>query len=472
MKKSSTQIIKELYTDFQFIFKKIKNDLLVVLILLFSGWKYTYGLKDFLDIYLYDESYYLYTGVKLTSLGLPVADGGLFYSIWYYSLSLLQPDNIELYYLNFTIITILSPILLYLVLRRYYVQIIPSLLVSFFFLISYANFPMLPKVSHFSLLVVLLSLVFISYVKKSLLNSLAIASIGALLSSYIRPELFLVFILLSLIYIGSLVYTFNRQNRSVFTILGVFILVSGGLILSLGIPFGENRSIVAFGQHFALNWIDWTNEHQLSAWTNWEEIIYLNFGNIHSVKEALFANPRIFFDHIFANIFNTIKSLNELIGLFFYHENIFLPQKFIKIEAYILLVLVAAYIVKTRDLWFSQLNNRIKGNQNLLIILGCYLLISFIPIIIIYPRPHYFLLPGVIMMLILAILVFENEDKNSKFMGYKKMVLLCLIVISITPFASGYWTTTENRPNIITISFIETLQINEEVNMLLADGGL
>ena len=410
-------------------------------------------------------------GVKLSSLGLPGAEGGLLYSIWYYFLSFIQPDNIELYFLNYSVITILLPILLYLVLRRFSLQIIPSLLVSFFFLISHANFPILPKVSLFSLLVVLLSLVLISYVKKSLLNSLAIASIGALLSAYVRPELFLVFILFCLIYIGKLACTFNRQKSSVFTLLVVFILASGVLMLTLGIPLGDNRSLMAFGQHFSLNWVHWTNEHQLSPWTNWEEIILLNFGNINSVTEAILNNPRMVLDHVIANIINTTQSLKMVFGLFFYHANILLPKKLNNIEAYLLFGVIVFYIYKTRYRWFSQLRDRINENQNLLIILGCYLLVSFIPIIIIFPRLHYFILPGVIILIILAILVLGIESKKRNFIGYKKIILLSLVVIFLTPYASDYWTSTENQPNLGTIFFIDELQINEEVNMLEAEGG-
>lgn len=44
-------------------------------------------------------------------------------------------------------------------------------------------------------------------------------------------------------------------------------------------------------------------------------------------------------------------------------------------------------------------------------------------------------------------------------------------MISLTPHASGYWATTENIPNLRTITFIQTLSIGQEVNMLEAEGG-
>jgi len=408
--------------------KTIRNDLFVVFILLFSGWKYTYGLQNFLDIALYDESNYLYWGVKLNSFGLPIAEGGLLYSVWYYILSLFQPENIELYYLNYKIITVLLPILLYFVLRRYSIQIIPSIMLSFFFLISHANFPLLPKVSHFSLIIVLLFLVFMSYVKKSLLNSLAIACIGTLFSAYVRPELFLAFLFLCLIYIGILGYTFRKQKKSVFTIFVGFVLVSGILIFSLGVPIGGNRSLMAFGQHFSLNWVQWTSEQQLSPWTNWQEIIHLNFGDIHSITEAVFNNPRLFFKHIISNLVHTPQRLG---GLFFDHANLILPDNFKNIEAYLLLGLFAVYLVRTKNRWFSQLHDRVKENQNLFIIFGCYLIVSFMSVIIIFPRVHYLLLPGVLIIISVAILMIGNEDKRKNIINYKKLVFLGLIAIAL-----------------------------------------
>ena len=113
--------------------KQFINDWFVIFILFVSGWKYIYGLEKILDIGLYDESNYLYSGVKLFSNGFPDAESAPLYTIWYYLLSLLQPDIIELYFLNYKILTVLPPILLYILLRKQKVQIIPSVIISSFF---------------------------------------------------------------------------------------------------------------------------------------------------------------------------------------------------------------------------------------------------------------------------------------------------------------------------------------------------
>src|SRR5215213_3201108 len=128
-------------------------DLLIALFLLIAGLKFTFALENFWSLRLYDESAYLYAGVKLPALGLPSAEYAPLYALWYYALSLLQPDRIALYFLNYKVVTILPPILAFFLLRRYRVSLIVSVVISGVFLISNANLPVWPKPAHFALVI-------------------------------------------------------------------------------------------------------------------------------------------------------------------------------------------------------------------------------------------------------------------------------------------------------------------------------
>lgn len=94
------------------------GDILLFTSLLLASWKYVYGLDQLLDIGLYDESNYLSQGVRLWQKGLPSAQSAPLYAIWYWLLSIIQPDRIALYYLNYSLMVVLLSLALYVILRR------------------------------------------------------------------------------------------------------------------------------------------------------------------------------------------------------------------------------------------------------------------------------------------------------------------------------------------------------------------
>ena len=81
------------------------------------GFILTKDIKLWVDIGIGDEAKYLSDGVNLLSKRLDPAWAPL-YSIWYFFLSLFQNDPINLYYLNFKLITILPSVTLYLFLLK------------------------------------------------------------------------------------------------------------------------------------------------------------------------------------------------------------------------------------------------------------------------------------------------------------------------------------------------------------------
>ncbi len=443
------------------------DDAFVIFILLISGWKYIYGLEKILDVGLYDESTYLYNGVTLFVNGLPGAQAAPLYAIWYYLLSLIQPDTIQLYSLNYKVFTVLTPILLYILLRNQDVHPISSAIISFFFLISDANWTMWPKVSHFSLIIILAFLILATYRKISLFSSLAFILIGSLLSSYARPEFFLTYLLFLAIFIGLLVISTRKewQSSRLATFVSV-VLVSGILISSFGLPLSGNRSLVAFGQHFSVNWTQWNRDSGLSPWTNWEEIINQNFGNIDSPMEALFSNPVLFFSHTIANVIGTPE---VLFNLFFQHTNLVLSNQLRATEGYILFGLILLLLFISRNRWLPQLHDRLHASRNSLLIYSLFLITSFISVVAIFPRPHYLLLPGVLIIIAIAALVLGQNPDQQRLNNRLILIGLGMIIFFVTP--QIYQGGEGFKPNIQTITFIRDLDINEDINMLEGDGG-
>ena len=165
-------------------------DLLALLVLLLAGLKFTFRIERVLDISLYDESTYLHSGVSIAREGLPAAAFAPLYALWYYALSLIQPDRVDLYYLNYVLTTILPRLLVYVLLRVNQVPMIPSGFAAAYLLISQANFYTWPRPTHFALVFVLLSGIGASFCRR-VEPILACLATGAMLASYARPEYFL-----------------------------------------------------------------------------------------------------------------------------------------------------------------------------------------------------------------------------------------------------------------------------------------
>ncbi len=275
--------------------KKYYIDIFAILILFILGVKYLNGFERFIDIALYDESNYLEHGINIFRSGFPNAQSSPLYSAWYYFLSLFQYDTIKLYYLNYELLTIFLPITIYCVMRRYLVPLFPSFLISVFLLVSYTNFAAFPKVCHFAIILIMFSLVISSYFN-SYFNKLTVVLISSFLISYVRPEFFISFLLLSVVYMVNLAYNFKSFDLIKlykFSASALLIIIS---ISFIGLPFSTGeRSFLAFSQHFSLNWVNWEKSN-LSPWSRHDsnKIIRDSFNDSKTIIECYKTNPAIF----------------------------------------------------------------------------------------------------------------------------------------------------------------------------------
>lgn len=426
--------------------------------LLFAGWKFTHGLELVQDIALFDETGYLNAGLHLHSLGLPHAESAPLYAIWYYVLSFLRADPVALFYLNFKALTTLLPLSLYAVLRRYQCPLLPAVIIAFLFLISGANLAVGPKVSQFAVLVILASL-FVASFAQSNTARLAIITGGALLSSYARPELFFAFALLFVLSVG----VFLVKERHVSNLSSVLGLAVGSILLiaALGVPpSGGWRSSMAFAQHFSLNWVSWTHNTELSPWDDWQEIVARNFGGAQSITDAARNNPPLFVNHL---VYNALNIPRPLIREFFRHANILLPFEYQDVEANLLLLAVILSVVVAYRQNLRELPARLRAEKLIALALGCYLVVSLVSVILIYPDEHYLLITGILLIVLVALLITpEPLTQNLK---PSQLLALALIIALITPFPSellGNFGT----PNAATIQTIRMLKIHEPVTML------
>lgn len=440
-------------------------DLIIIVIILVAGLKFTFGLENTLDIGLYDESVYLYRGVSLWNAGLPSPAEAPLYAIWYFIISLLEPNRIMLYYLNYKLTIVLLPIITYGLLRGNTVSIPISLIISWLLLISPANALTWPRVSHFALFLILATFLLIGH-KRSLLWSSLFASMGALLVSYVRPEYFLAYVLSTLLFVFLFIRDYKILEKQYLLGLMAYGLFSTLVFGALGLPIIGNRSMVAFGQHFSLNWVSW-NGSDINPWTNWAEIVSLNFGSVNSIPEALTKNPSAFLKHITYNLLNFVKFTPKL----FFSANL---NKISAIVVALLSIgLLTAYLSNTHYkrlvILISSVRKNLQEYKSLLIFVGLFLLPPFVSIAIIYPRDHYLLIFTYIIVIVTVILLTKNDFKQGQ-INLKKLFLLCVLIIIITPHFSKSEQSVQ-KSNLSTIQFIQSLEIDEPVNLLEAQGG-
>jgi len=432
-------------------------DLFAGLILLISGLLFTWGIEAGLDIGLYDESNYLFRGVNIHQLGIPAPEWAPLYSIWYFILSLYEPDHVNLYFLNFKLVTILPPLLCYIFLRANRVKILVSLLIAWLFLISRSNGFTWPKVSHFALILMMLTFIAVSRTQTRF-GSIWFALIGSLSVSYVRPEYFIICIIMFVLLLRITAYGEKdrfRQNRAGLLTAGLAIF---GALLLFGIPWSKTRSIGAIGQHFSVNWVTWT-ESNMNPWTNWQTIVMENFGKIETVQEMVLSNPTLFGQHIIYNVKNLFPAIwKQLLPISIDQENT------------IQIFLVAIVLFSLLTYYFIRLICSARPNYLLLALMGLFLVPILLSVTVIYPRDHYLSICIAIVVFGIAVLIGGRSD-TTQVSNVKpwQIAIIGLLLILLTPNLVDQ--IGANQPTLSTIRFIQSLQIVESVNILEAEGG-
>jgi hypothetical protein len=447
-----------------------KEDLILSLLLLCIGIKYVHDIGSYLDIELQDETLYLRNGIFLLRQGLQSSQWAPVYSIWYFLLSIFNSDSITLYFLNFQILTLLLPLLLYVYLRTRQVSQIIAFLIGFFFLISSGNILVHPKVTHFALLLIVCSFLLFAFTKRTVL-SWSFIIIGSLLSAYVRPELFISFILIIVLFLYRIIKTKSFLiNRWSILIIGIITLA---LVIILGAPLGGGgRALDAFKQHFSLNWVAW-NHSNLNPWRDSDFIVQENFGNITNIPEALFSNTDLFFKHLLTNTSIIFSEFSRLTSYtVFTVDNYRLEYIGLYLLLFIISISSIVNIYRSKLAILQLLKSNFNDSKHIIIISIIYLIPIFSSIIIIYPRQHYllFLLFFVIMVFVPLIKVNLDKSRLERNLTSSALVLFAILLLMVTPnpkkFYSNY-----SQNNVETVKFLKSLNIKSKVNMLEDNGG-
>lgn len=450
-------------------------DYIAIVTIILCGFIFLNKFSNTTDIGLYDESNYLAWGLDIFKVAQP-AENGVGYMLWYYFISLFQPDRVKLYYLNIIILTIALPLSIFIVLRRYYVPLIIAFLIATLFLVSNANFPLSPKVSQFAAIVMLLGIAAATCTQDTRLKMYIFASV-ALIISYARPDFFISYIIFIMILIINSLITLRKDIFSKGTLLlSVFLIINLVVVWILGLPISKDgtRSLLAFGQHFSANYVVWNGINE-NPWTNWNKYFNQSFKGSTSILSAAFANPSDFFRHILSNL-KLFPLQIEIMGKLIYPKYIFdlgVYQLKILLWTSAFFVVVQLLISKSNVLNYLKtcFYFDIKSKYVDVIYLLIFLIPPAITVVLIYPREHYLLFIILLIIILISLLLFrQNKLISIKFNTNIAFILICIFsLFAIRPVSQSI--SDPLIANRKVIAFLSTLNIKENINILEAEGG-
>jgi hypothetical protein len=363
----------------------------MLLFLLVLSVKLTYDLSRVRDLCVADEAGYMLLAWHIPDRGLPPAEVGPLYCLWYQGLSLVQPDPVRLHDLSLQVLSFLVPASLYLLCRALAAGRAASLLMAFLVLTS-AALEVMPYPSYLAFSVLALGTA-LAVRARTWPWHVAKLGVTLLLASYVRPELALSVLLYGLAAFSACLWVVLRQRQQAPRLLLPALLVlacATVLHCGLGTPLGGGRSFIAFGQHYAANVVQ-AEQLALNPWgSSYDCIVERDFGTASTVRQAWEANPRAFLWHIGVNVRQTPQAIGQLI-----RTKLDLPAAH---------HLLAGAAVLALGGWIGRLRrpeesaSRRKGSATALIMLALVLAPALLSAFLIHPRLHY-LMPAVLLLL-------------------------------------------------------------------------
>ena len=411
-----------------------------------------------MDISGGDESYYLYNGISSSPIGYVHI-----YSRFYGLLHLFNSDPIKLYYLSFQIVCISSTLLFYLNLRMLRVGIFVSSLATLFLLYSPAYLHRSPA-THFSLLIILLSLSF-ALRRKDLFSFIACLIIGFALAACTRPEVTLSLIIAILVAIFSW-YNSRKFNDPKTNRIIIGLVCFMGLLFWLnGNPLGARTEEIVISSSYAQTKAFEDPNIAENPYIDHSTISEKYFPGARGIFEYATTNPPEFWWYLKTNTKSFFANLPYLFLNAYGHVTDPIPLRIIQS----LLFALPAIILIVRRQWWPRLRDPILMRLGIIMISVCSPVI--IVCVLYRPQPGYqialvFMIYMLWAYLLDKILTWEKLNRKAKgLVGF----VACSITVVASPTIADNWifrasappipntspTTETELPNIEIIRFLQ-----------------
>ncbi len=289
-------------------------------------------------------------------------------------------------------------------------------------------------ISHLALLLILVAVMAANRIPTTDPDRIGIIAFGLFLASYIRPELLVACSVLSAPYLWLV---FRSHAPGHWHIRRKWFVSSGVLAAAIwawawgGLPMGgpgsEARQAMAFGQHFAVNLIQWEPDqrpHDKNPWADWEYYVDMRFGDARGVLNSALANPSAFVQHLARNL----KNLAQVIWRMFLDYPLLvstdMPWRILNWG----LLALALYLMypgggnTSVTKWYPR-------------ILPLALIIAFpslLSSLLFYPRNHYVIFLGSMSLLGVALTFYRSERPRPP--GANIPLLACSLFLAVMHF--------------------------------------
>ncbi|TGL17887.1 hypothetical protein EHQ47_19365 [Leptospira bourretii] len=416
---------------------------LLVLLFLLSN---SLFIKPDRDILFYDETNYLEGGNQKFAF----VDSAV-YRLHYKILSKFIKDPIDRYFINFQLLVFLFGVC-FLFVARSKKELI--LIVSFLILLFSSRFlsDLWPFITLLSS--IWLVLLYISFRA----NHDFLSIIFCFLLVFTRVEfLCLYYLLFFLILYKS--WGVKRKKGSLF--LKFFLYLFGFIIILTHNPSDGERSYIAFCQHYAFSKFV-RNVYMEDPWTTCGLLLTKDFGDAKNLLDLWMLNPKHFGFHLFYNLDLFLKKIQELflippvVGIVFIFSFLFFEIKgFIQI-------------------CFLRKKRKIANHLLLYVLLG----ISFVTILVIFPREHY-ILHFLVSIVLLSIQqknfhkIFRTLKSNPIWLYFVVPIVVVILLTFYFQKAKTIRSVALRNPcsNIFTLQVLRNLEL-KTYNILAFDGSV
>lgn len=439
--------------------------LLGVLLLILAGSRIYYNIYDYMDIVYGDEVIYMKTGLNITQDFN--RDWGPLYCIWYKFISFFFHDTITLYYFNFVFVAILASLLIYAAFLAMDIHPLVAFYFALCFISSKAVVPMWPRISLFAISILMAGIIVVSRIRELYLR-LLIFCLTLLLASYVRPELYLSFILSVLIFITY--YFAERIYQKKYSLYHLILFVLTSVLLHIIFRFPSNfyngypRNLAAFYQHYMVNMF-YLNKATEYDWIYWKDAHKAIFTNSNSIFDIILHYPHEFFTHVGLNLKNYIL---EIFG-----KNICVIFPFLLGKNKLFLSGSLLVFAGSVSLLFNKHIRRefkviLQNHAFFLVMLAIWGIPTIISSIVIFPREHYIMLNYFLFIIPLCLLLTLITNRLKALRSLKYMAGLAMILIPLLSSAKNYqfFLTDQKKNNMCSrkaLEHIKNKHLNEHV---------
>jgi hypothetical protein len=341
------------------------------------------------DLDFYDDSSYQNIGEKP---GRHAAEWAPLYRLWARCLHLLTHDSVLTFHLNAYVLVLGVPLLLFVVARAYQVAPLMAFTSALAWLLSASNVDVGPRVASFALLPMLGWLLVARGITADAWRWSWLCA-GALFCSFVRPEFF--YALLLMLAFGVWRARADALPRSWLLPLALPVLVVVILAVIGEVPLGGSRATMAIRQHLLLNAMSWQGI-PAEQWQGSGALLAAYPSLDKGLLNFVLNDPGTFTRHLLTNAGLLLSSrLTDGVR----------PADFLAQSA-LWPALVAICLPLLLLLRAPSIEAPLGGpRRDAILALLAYTAPSVLLCFVIYPRPHYLILPQLALLLVAIIAI-------------------------------------------------------------------